>query len=164
MPKALVRALSRRSFDATLVADEPAVMVALARGETRVVIVIEPQRVNRLSELTRAVATYYPQVARWQLIEDEVGPRLCELAPVGQSTAPPQAQTTAGAPSEGGSSSEHFGAEHPAAENDAAQPTATGEPPAASVEPATVTEAELAMLLSDPPATSAFQGEKGEQR
>ena len=65
-PEALISGLHRRGVQTTVVPDAPAVMVELANGPVRAVIVHETKRVGQLNELLAAAQRYYPKLGYWQ--------------------------------------------------------------------------------------------------
>lgn len=70
-PDALLKALGSRGLLPQVISDEPGVMAALAglTGPRRVVVIVEPQRWERLAELVRAVQTYHHDVLCWQYVQ-----------------------------------------------------------------------------------------------
>jgi len=166
VPAALVRALARHGLDAAVVPDEPGVMLHLVSARPRALIVVSRDRVGHLRELAGAVRRYYPRVALWRLVETATGPRLEALADhdgeagVSDEAASPRASTGMRA----GDAGVDRAAAHAAprgdsgsASDDSAQqgPSATPE-----IEPATVTEAELAMLLKDSGSATGSEGQE----
>lgn len=81
-PDALLSALASRGLCPELVIDEPSVMAGLASmdGERKVLIVVEPERWDRLGELICAVQTHHSEVMRWQYVDAaDSGPRVSML-------------------------------------------------------------------------------------
>jgi len=68
VPAALVRAMAARRLSPVVVSDAPAVMTRLTEASRRIVVVIGDERVPHLSALTRAVERHYPRAAVWQLV------------------------------------------------------------------------------------------------
>ena len=65
VPESLLTGLERRGADLVVAKLPTELMVMLAEERTHAIIIDDPQRVPQLSELLRALATYYPWVARW---------------------------------------------------------------------------------------------------
>jgi len=73
-PQELVNALGSRGLAPEVVRDEPSVMMRLAelaalRGGKRVLVIVQPQRVDRLAELVCAVQAHHRDVLCWQYVD-----------------------------------------------------------------------------------------------
>jgi len=157
-PADLLGGLSRRGVRVVVVIEPAGVMVELARQATGMLVVVEPQSHPYLSELIRAVKSYYPKTVRWCYQAKSGEGQLCKLN--GQANAvangalpTAQANPQAGEASQGNP----LGRVHRSGPHDRVRslvvkveaPDGLGEP--------LISEEELAMLLG--PAPEDAEGE-----
>ena len=127
-PGPLLCGLRDRGVQVRLAANAPNALVELATHPGGILIVFQPQEVNRSGELVAAVRRYFPSVQCRQYFQDgqESDPRLVAFPDEGQSQSSQAARETG------------------------ADLTAPGQTDCASLEPgatSVVTEEELAMLI-----------------
>jgi len=65
-PQALLKGLEKRGARYEVAAHPVQVMVRLAVGEPRVLVVDHPERIDQLQQLLAAVRRYYPRVVCWR--------------------------------------------------------------------------------------------------
>lgn len=96
-PLDLLDGLRRWGVAVSEVSDEPAVMVALARGAVTSLVIVEPSRHPNVAALTHAVNRYHTAVVLWRY-EWSFEPRLTRFASVAAAPAPDAATVPVPAP------------------------------------------------------------------
>jgi hypothetical protein len=156
VPAPLVRALGQKGLEPPVVTDPPTVMLALIERPSRVVIAVEPAQIVGLSALAQAMADHFPSAELWQLLGGPNRPSLHRVTPSDAGHRPPPWEASAASDTleSGPAQAERAVAGH--VHGQSAQQAGEGEGTAESDETmaASVSAAELAMLLgrAEPPA------------
>lgn len=153
-PAELLEGLRRRQVSVREVHDAPAAMTALARGRYLALVIVDPAAMSESENLARTVKSYHPELVVWQYRFD-AQPALSHYGktngashgsgkPMPKSPTPPAAfKPAAAAPRMDRQESEH---ETPP------------RPPVQSLEPVTLSDEELAMLLADDEPSGSDEG------